>query len=114
MILFKEDSKRKILAGEKWQTRKLWAQPRAREGAQHLFYLRPPMTGERPFARVLIKRVWRQLLGEMTEAEARAEGYDSVADFLEQFQKINSRKVKGDLSKVQVYAVEFDLLDKLV
>ena len=31
MILFKEDSKRKILAGEKWQTRKLWARSRARE-----------------------------------------------------------------------------------
>lgn len=112
MILFKEDSKRKILAGSKWQTRKLWDRPRAREGSERLVYLRPPLTGEKPFARVLIKRVWRQRLGDMTQAEAKAEGYESVDTFLEQFRKINNRKVKGDLKEVQVYAVEFQVVEK--
>ena len=113
MILFKPESKQKILAGEKTQTRKLWAKPRAREGAEHLFYLRPPMTGEPPFARARIVKVWRQKLGEMSEAEARAEGYPTLDSFYRQFRKINDRKLKGDLRDVQVYAVEFRVTEKL-
>ncbi|MBI2935339.1 MAG: ASCH domain-containing protein [Chloroflexi bacterium] len=113
MILFKPDSKEKILAGRKWQTRKLWDRPRAKEGAEHLVYLRPPMTGEKPFARIRIKRVWRQRLGEMNEEEARAEGHESLPAFFEQFQRINGRKIQGDLRQLQVYAVEFEVLEKL-
>ena len=113
MILFKSESKEKILAGKKSQTRKLWGRPRAKEGAEHLLYLRPPMTGERPFARALITRVWRQRLGEMGEEEARAEGHASVQSFLDAFQEINGRKIKGDVREVQVYAVEFQLLERL-
>ncbi len=114
MILFKEESKEKILSGLKWQTRKLWDRPRAKEGSEHLIYLRPPMTGEKPFARILIKRVWRQRLGDMTAEEARAEGYPTIKAFLEQFQKINSRKVKGNLRETVVYCVEFQLVEKFL
>lgn len=111
MILFKPESKAKILAGKKWQTRKLWARPRAREGAEHLIYLRPPMTGEKPFARILVTRVWRQRLGEMTDGEAEAEGYEDRGAFLEQFSRINGRKLRGPLEDVEVYAVEFQVLE---
>jgi hypothetical protein len=112
VILFKSDSKEKILAGTKWQTRKLWDRPRALEGAEHLFYLRPPMTGEKPFARARITRVWRQKLGDITAAEARAEGYPTRRAFLEQFRKINGGKLRGRLEDVQVYAVEFQVVEK--
>ena len=113
MILFKPDAKQKILAGAKTQTRKLWDRPRAVVGSEHLFYLRPPMTGEKPFARALILRVWQQQLGDMTDAEARAEGYPTLDDFYRQFQQINSRKVQGDIRQVHVYAVEFQVVAKL-
>ena len=113
MILFKPESKEKILAGTKWQTRKLWSKPRAKVGSEHLIYLRPPMTGEKPFARILIQRVWQQALGEITAEEARAEGYDSVEEFLDQFRTINGRKIPRELGDVLVYAVEFKLLEKL-
>ena len=113
MILFKPDSKEKILAGTKWQTRKLWSRPRAKVGSEHLIYLRPPMTGEKPFARILIQRVWQQALGEITAEEAQAEGFDSIEDFLESFRKINGRKIPRELGGVVVYAVEFRLLAKL-
>ena len=46
----------------------------------------------------------------MTEADARAEGYDSVEAFLKQFQTINNRKIHQPLKQVEVYAVEFQLL----
>lgn len=39
------------------------------------------MTGEKPLARILIQRVWRQALGEITAEEARAEGFDNGEDF---------------------------------
>ena len=51
-------------------------------------------------------------MGDMTQDEAKAEGYESIDAFLEQFSKINSRKVKGDLKEVQVYAVEFQVVEK--
>ena len=70
MILFKEPSVQLILRGEKSQARKLWARARAKEGAEHLLYRRPPMTGEKPFARILVTRVWKQRLGDMTPEEA--------------------------------------------
>ena len=113
MILFKPESKEKILSGKKWQTRKLWDRPRAKEGSEHLIYLRPPFTGEKPFARILIKRVWRQRLGDMSEDDARAEGFDSVEAFLQQFKAINSRKIRQELNQVEVYAVEFQVLERL-
>jgi hypothetical protein len=114
MILFKPESKAKILAGAKRQTRKLWDRPRAKEGAEHLLYLRPPITGEKPFARVLITRVWRERLADMSEADAVAEGYADKAAFLAQFARINNAKLKGrPLGDILVYAVEFKLLETL-
>ena len=114
MILFKEYFKEKILTGHKWQTRRLWDRPRAKEGSEQLFYLRPPMTGERPFARARITRVWQERLGEMTEADAKAEGSESVEDFLRIFRQINEKKIKGNIKDLQVYALEFSVVEKLV
>jgi len=110
MILFKEPSPGRILRGEKTQARKLWDRPRAKEGAEHLLYRRPPVTGEKPFAKVLITRVWKQRLGEMTEAEARAEGWPTKAAFLEQFTA--DRRFETPLDQIEVYALEFRLLEK--
>ena len=109
MILFKEPGVGKILRGEKTQARKPWARARAKEGAEHLVYRRPPMTGEKPFAKLLITRVWKQRLGDMSEAEARAEGYSSVAAFLEQFTE--GRRIDGRIEDLEVFALEFRLIE---
>ncbi len=81
------------------------------EGSQHLIYLRPPMTGERPFARILVTRVWRQRLGDMMDQGAWAEGYPDRPAFFEAFRQISCAKVKGDLEQVRVYAVEFQVVE---
>ena len=73
-----------------------------------------PSPGEKPFAKARITRVWQQRLGDLTEAEAKAEGSESVKDFLRIFGKINEKKIKGDIKDVQVYAVEFSVVEKLV
>ena len=67
------------------------------------------MTGERPFAKLLITRVWKQRLGDMTEAEAQAEGYPSVAAFLDQFAE--GRRLDKPVEEMEVYALEFRLLE---
>jgi hypothetical protein len=110
MIFFKGPSVVRILRGEKTQARKLWDRPRAKEGAEHLVYRRPPMTGEKPFAKLLITRVWKQKLGDMTEAEARAEGWPDKAAFLEQFTE--GRRFKVPLDQVEVYALEFRVIER--
>ena len=109
MILFKEPSVQLILRGEKTQARKLWARARAKEGAEHLLYRRPPMTGEKPFARILITRVWKQRLGDMTEEEARIEGWPDKAFWLLQFSE--GRRFDSPLNDVEVYALEFHLVE---
>ncbi len=110
MILFKEPSVQLILRGEKSQARKLWARARAREGAEHLLYRRPPMTGEKPFARILVTRVWKQRLGEMTEEEARAEGWPDKVTWIEQFSE--GRRFDQPVDDVAVYALEFQVVER--
>ena len=109
MILFKEPSVQLILRGEKTQARKLWARARAREGAEHLLYRRPPMTGEKPFARILVTRVWQQRLGDMTEEEVRAEGWSDKPAWLLQFSE--GKRFSDPLDDVEVFALEFHLVE---
>ena len=110
MILFREPSAQLILRGEKSQARKLWARARAKEGAEHFLYRRPPMTGEKPFARILVTRVWKQRIGEMTDDEARAEGWPDTASWVSQF--IEGKKLDRPIDQVEVYALEFEVIER--
>lgn len=108
MILFKEPSVQLILRGEKSQARKLWA--RAKEGAEHLLYRHPPMTGEKPFARVLVTRVWKQRIGDMTPDEALAEGWPDKEAWIAQFSE--GREFDRPVDEVEVYALEFEVIER--
>ena len=111
MILFTQESKYKILAGAKWQTRKLWTRPRAKEGSHHLIYLRPPMTGEQPFAKILVTGVRKQKLKDMNPSETEAEGFDSQDQFLEAFLAIHPRLKGCDLGEQEVTVVAFQVAE---
>ena len=110
MILFREPSAQLILRGEKSQARKLWARARAKEGAEHLLYRRPPMTGEKPFARILVTRVWKQRIGDMTQDDARAEGWADTDAWIAQF--IEGKKLNGPIEDVEVYALAFEVIER--
>ena len=109
MILFKERYKTKILAGEKWQSRRLWDRPRVRPGSWHLLYTRPPVSGARPFALARVTGLRRQRLGDMTEEEAQAEGCESLGAFLKEFQQIYDGKIVAEPREAEVWVVEFRL-----
>ncbi len=70
MILFKPQHVEPILRGRKTQTRRGWKRRRAVPGSIH--DARTAMFGE-PFARLRIRRVWQERLGDISAADVLAE-----------------------------------------
>ncbi|MEW6016517.1 MAG: ASCH domain-containing protein [Pseudomonadota bacterium] len=104
MILFKPEHVQPILEGRKTQTRRT-GKRRWNVGAVH--QARTAIFGE-PFARLRIKDVHQESLGEIDEADARAEGYPSVAAYREAFTRIYGKW--DDLMKVWV--VDFEAVEE--
>ncbi|MFW6195390.1 MAG: ASCH domain-containing protein [Chloroflexota bacterium] len=89
-----------ILEGRKTQTRRLWKRRRVREGSVH--QARTALFGA-PFARLRALRVWQERLGEISEQDAYAEGYESRDAFLSAFERINGQAPLDE----PVWCVEF-------
>ncbi len=80
LLLFHEEHKPKIINREKDETRRLWKPNKARPkiGAIHLAYTRPPWLKKnpgKPFAKLLILDVYKELLGLIGPQSVVAEGY---------------------------------------
>ena len=87
MLLFKPIHVPLILSGEKVQTRRSWKKARAKVGAIHLAKIK--MLSKEYFARLLILAVYEERLGDISEEDARAEGYQTKYAYLVAFQEIN-------------------------
>lgn len=87
MILFRPEHVEPILAGRKTQTRRIWAKPRAKAGSIHL--AKTKMLSKDCFARLRILAVYQEDLGDISEEDARSEGYDDSIEYLDAFFKIN-------------------------
>lgn len=89
MILFRPEHIASILEGRKTQTRRMGAK---RWNVDALHQCRTRMLDETScFARVRILDVRREQLLDITEEDARAEGYETRRDFLEAFHRINPK-----------------------
>ena len=90
MIIFRPEHVLLILGGNKTQTRRL-GKKRWNVGAVHACYTRPPFAkgGAEPFCHVRILAVRRERLFDITEQDARDEGYPDCASFLSAFGRIN-------------------------
>lgn len=86
MILFKREHVAPILAGTKTQTRRTWARCRVKAGSVHM--LKTGFGKDDSFAHVRIKDARQEPLGDITEADAKAEGYPSIAAYIEAFERI--------------------------
>lgn len=85
MILFKQEHVQPILDGRKTQTRRT-GKLRWKVGT-----IRQAKTGYRKdseFAKLRIRAIRQGQLGEITEADALAEGYNSIAEYREVFERI--------------------------
>ena len=110
MILFKKEFVPLILAGRKTQTRRLWPHGcRAKVGAVH--YAKTSYAPDSTFAKIRIKRVWREEKGALwiSRDDAFAEGFSGTYPALQftlAFERING---KGALL-TPLWAVEFELV----
>ena len=87
MILFKREHGPMILIGAKTQTRRLWKRPRAKMGSIHKAKF--VMLKKEYFAQLFILKVWWERLGDISEEDARKEGYPSKKAYLDKFMEIN-------------------------
>lgn len=98
-----------VLSGEKTETRRL-SKPRHKVGS-----IQPIQCGYRDKARghIRILKVWRQRLGDVTKAEAKAEGFISPLAFVGYLININPKSVEI-MPDTVVTAYRFELVDLMV
>lgn len=85
MILFKKEHVEPILAGRKTQTRRT-GKLRWKVGAVR--QAKTAYNKDSEFAKLRIVAVRPELLGEISEADAIAEGYNSVEEYKDVFKRI--------------------------
>ena len=108
MLLFKPEHVGPIQEGTKTQTRRKWTRPRANVGRIHL--AKTKMISRDYFARLHILAVYPERLGDISESDARAEGYPSRAAYLEAFARINHQLIDDDFFEQKVYVIKFEVI----
>ncbi len=101
-MLFKPEHVEPILCGEKTQTRRAWKKRRAKVGAVHKAKLK--MISRDYFALLRIEGVRQERLGDISEADAKAEGGYTIESYREEWRRINKGVWDPDLL---VYVVGF-------
>jgi hypothetical protein len=103
MLLFKPEHVAPILAGTKTQTRRIWKAKRAKVGSIHL--AKTKMISKEFFAKLEILDVYQESLKEISDEDAKAEGYNNAAAYFVAFCEINHLKKVPD---ILVYVVKFE------
>ena len=106
MILFKPEHVDMILSGRKTQTRRIWKKPRAKVGAVHL--AKTKMLSREYFAKLRILDVYREFPSDISDDDARAEGYDDASAYLTAFRRINHLSAVPDKT---VFVVKFEVIE---
>ena len=104
MILFKPEHVPMILAGRKTQTRRTWDKPRVKVG--RIYQCRTSYYGK-PFARVRVTELRRERLGDISDADVYAEGYDSREALADVWRRIHG---KNPDPAQEVWVVTFEIV----
>jgi len=108
-MLFKKKFVKPILDGTKTMTRRNWDRPYAKEG--YTVSARTDYTKRPTFARLVVTHVYQERLGDISELDAKLEGFGSVAEFFTEYFEIN--KVPQAKQKIaleqQVYVIIFQV-----
>lgn len=104
MILFKREFVDPILSSAKTESRRRWKRPLVREGG--VYWAATGFRREDRFAKLRVKYVRRQRLGDVTEEDAKKEGCSSLEEFREVW-----RRVYGSWDPdEEVYVVGFEVV----
>lgn len=102
MILFKAEHVEPILTGQKTQTRRV-GKKRWNVGSIHQARL---SYYAKPFARLRILSVRQERLGNISEKDARREGYESIEEYQEVFERIYGRWIPDKI----VWVIDFEVI----
>ncbi len=108
MIRFAERQVRKILAGEKRYTR--INVPCPWSVGEVITAVRMVEDIDRPFASLKITRIFEHTLAELTDDDARLEGYANRAEFFDAWKSIHESFSQDD----KVWAIEFELVRQII
>lgn len=109
MLTFRDYHVKPILNGEKTQTRRVWKRNHAVPSAIHRCRTNR-FKAETEFCKVKILRVWKQRLGDISQADVIAEGSEDKVKFIEMFCEINKLPMNQDTFNKEIYAIEFEVL----
>ena len=101
-MLFKLEHKEMILKGTKTATRRDWKKPMVKVGG--IYKCKLKMLSKEYFALIKVTKFYKQRLGDMTNKDAKKEGYNSLREFYNIWIQIN-----GDFNPQEVYVIEFKL-----
>ncbi len=87
-MIFKPEHKKMILDGNKTATRRIWKKPMVKVGGVYKAKLK--MLSTDYFAKIKVKKLYKQRLCDMTDKDANKEGYDTVTAFKHIWIEINS------------------------
>ena len=108
MILFAGDTPRKVLTGQKTQTRRCWKRRRAKRGSLHWAQLN--MRADSRFARLKIIDVWMQNPIDISPDHIRAEGFTTFAEFMRAYVRSNPTADQDVLrGEREHYVVDFQV-----
>ncbi len=105
MLLFKPEHVEPIKRRKKTQTRRTWANCRAKVGSIHQAKT-SFKKGEQPFAYIRITAARQEFLGQITDEDARKEGYPHVPAYKKAFKQIYGHWNPHEL----VWVIDFELV----
>jgi hypothetical protein len=107
-MLFMPEHVGPILSGRKTETRRLWKKPRAKVGSKHKAKTR--LLSKDSFATLLIEKVWKERLGDISEESIYNEGYNRLEEYKTVLERANKRsKFRWD-ANLEVYAIKFKVV----
>jgi hypothetical protein len=101
-MLYRKDSREKILAGKKTQTRR--RQPKRMLKVGKIYRIKEDWYTW-THSQIRITRRFKQRLGDITQKEIQKEGYDKLEDFKEAWEEINGNWDPNEV--VVVYEFKF-------